>query len=225
MTLCIPDLSGSDDPAIQTLLNTAQQVTLPEGQVVFHRGSPCQRYIFVSEGRVKVVLTAASGREVILYHVHQGESCVLTTTCLLSGSQYPAQGITETAVTAILFDQTAFDAALSQSAQFRAFVFAGMGQRFSDVIARMEQVNFSDIDCRLAHTLIELMDEHHQIKTTHQQLANEIGTAREVISRHLKQLESRNWIKLHRGMIEVSYPDELARCVETGMPNVTKSLK
>ncbi|MDZ7752447.1 MAG: Crp/Fnr family transcriptional regulator [Gammaproteobacteria bacterium] len=200
---CFPQLFASRDPHIQTLLGEAQEVTLPADQLVFHRGAPCERYVLVAAGRIKVVLVAPNGREIVLYHVGPGDSCVLTTVGLLGNENYPADGITESPVTALLIGRNGFATALGESQHFRNFVFGNMGRRLADVIARMEQINFSDINSRLAAILLAQADDNGRLSITHQQLALEIGSAREVVSRHLKSFESRGWIRLERGRLEI----------------------
>ena len=206
---CFPELSQSQDGIIRQLLDSAHEITLPAGEVVFRRGSACENYLLVATGSVKVILSSASGREVLLYRVSPGESCVLTTSCLLAGDKYPAEGVTETSVNALMLQRDIFDRALEQSSQFRQFVFANMGRRFADVIARMEMVNFTNIDSRLAQTLIGHASDHGRLAITHQSLADEMGTAREVVSRHLKAFERRELIKLGRGEIELLDQDRL----------------
>lgn len=206
---CFPDLSQSDDPIIQELLASAHAITVPAGEVVFRRGGACENYLLVAKGRVKVVLNSASGREVLLYHVKPGESCVLTTSCLLGGDKYPAEGITETSVDALMLQRKIFDQALGESSAFRHFVFANMGRRFADVIERMETVNFTDIDSRLAQALLDHASGQARLVITHQSLADEMGTAREVVSRHLKTFEHRGLIKLGRGVIDIRNIDQL----------------
>ena len=206
---CFPELSQSQDPIIQKLLTSAHEITLPAGQVVFRRGGACENYLLVAKGRVKVVLSSASGREVLLYHVSPGESCVLTTSCLLGSDKYPAEGITETSVDALMLQRKVFDQALGESPAFRRFVFANMGRRFADVIERMETVNFTNIDSRLAQALLNHSSGQSSISITHQALADEMGTAREVVSRHLKTFEHRGLIKLGRGIIDIRNIDQL----------------
>jgi len=206
---CFPELSQSQDPIIQKLLASAHEITVPAGEVVFRRGDTCENYLLVAKGSVKVVLSSASGREVLLYHVKSGESCVLTTSCLLGGDKYPAEGITETSVDALMLQRKIFDQALGESSEFRRFVFANMGRRFADVIERMEAVNFTNIDSRLAQALLDNASEQTSLAITHQSLADEMGTAREVVSRHLKTFEHRGLIKLGRGVIDIRNIDQL----------------
>ena len=156
-----------------------------------------------------------SGREVVLYHVRPGDGCILTTTCLLSGDTFPAEGITDLPTKALALSRAEFDLALQGSPGFRHLVFANLGQRLADVISRIEQLCSPSIERHLAAMLMESQtDNKGSITTTHQKLAGELGTAREVVSRHLKRFEEKGWVRLGRGTIQIREPETLTRLSE-----------
>lgn len=198
-----PSLAGSRDPAVLRLLAEARSVALPEGTVVFHNGAACRAYLLVISGSVRVQFTTEAGREVVLYHVGPGDSCVLTTSCLLGSVAYPAEGITDSEVRALSIPAGEFMRALEASAEFRSFVFGSLGRRFAEVVGRMTEVAFGAIDGRLARALLAARRPGARGGLTHQLLAAELGTAREVVSRHLKRFEQQGWVRLGRGRIEV----------------------
>ena len=199
-----------NDVSMQQLRAQVQCVRLPAGQTVFHRGDVCRNYLVVVDGCVRVQTLSPGGREVVLYRVGAGQSCVITTSCLISQESYPAEGVTETETGALIIPQTTFNEMLGRSAAFRRFVFAGQGQRLSDLIQRVEEVAFGRIDARLARHLIDRCGNRPgTVTATHQQLASELGTAREVISRQLKVFEKRGWIIVRRGEVEILQPDGL----------------
>ena len=204
-----PDLANSTDEYLQKLISSANVVELPANKRVFQPGVSCQNYILVVHGTVRVQILAESGREVVLYRVHPGESCILTTSCLLGEMHYPAEGITESDVTAFAISAASFNTALMHSGEFRRFVFDTLGKRLTDVLVRMEQVTFGAIDSRLANVLFQKSKSDGIVKATHHELATELGTAREVVSRHLKRFESNGWVKLGRGTIVISSPEQL----------------
>ena len=198
-----PELSAGDDAAIAELLAHAQSVTIPASEFVFHSGTPCQNFLLVLDGVVRVQLTSASGREVTLYRISPGETCILTTSCLLSSDRYPAEAITETEVTAYAMPMSKFQSTLNSSEKFRQFVFDSFSRRLTSVIERIEAVTFTSIDTRLAILLLESHESGKDTTATHQELSVELGTAREVVSRHLKRFEASGWITLARGRISV----------------------
>ena len=201
-----------DDVRLQELRARVQNVQLPAGYTVFRRGDACRNYLIVVTGSVRVQALSTGRREVMLYRVGSGQSCVITTSCLISYEAYPAEGITETATDALLLSQKLFNETLDCSETFRKFVFTSQGQRLSDLIQRVEDVAFSRIDARLAKHLVDRCEnEPGSVTATHQQLASELGTAREVISRQLKVFEKQEWIAVRRGSVEVLQPRALSR--------------
>ena len=193
-----PDFVQSRDESLQRLMAAARQLTLPAGQTIFQPGGACGNYLLVLEGSVRVQIMTPSGREVLLYQVKPGNACILTTSCLLGANDYPAFGITETAVSALAIPADDFHRAIGQSTFFRTFVFSGFSERLSGVIGRMEELVEGDIDRMLAKTLLDAAQDG-KVTMTHQDLAVAIGSAREVVSRHLKQWEGKGWVKLARG--------------------------
>ncbi len=204
-----------DDMLLQQLCKQVQQVRLPAGQTVFHRGDTCRNYLVVIHGSVRVQALSAGGREVVLYRVTDGQSCVITTSCLISEESYPAEGITDEETEALVIPQAVFNEALGYSDTFRRFVFANQGQRLGDLIQRVEDVAFGRVDARLAKHLVDRCGNRPgTVSATHQQLASELGTAREVISRQLKVFEKDGLIAVRRGSVEVIRPDALTRVWE-----------
>jgi CRP/FNR family transcriptional regulator len=154
------------------------------------------------DGEVRVQLTSESGREVTLYRIGPGGSCILTTSCLLSNEHYPAEAIAESDIEALAIPVSSFQSALEESQWFRRFVFDGFSSRLTSVIQKIEQIAFTAIDVRLAGVLLEL-DRKGVEKITHHDIAVELGTAREVVSRHLKRFESEGWVRLGRGQVSL----------------------
>jgi CRP/FNR family transcriptional regulator, anaerobic regulatory protein len=197
-----PQFIENRDKGIDLLMEASNLVKLPTGKQVFYPGSKCENYLLVLEGAVKVQLMAAdTGREILLYHVRSGDSCVLTTSCILSGDCYPAEGITEGEVTALSISSHAFYRCIEQSSFFREFVFKNFSSRLSNLISRMEAVVLETIDQRVCKAL--LASGEKVIFKTHHELAYELGTAREVVSRHLKSFENLGWVSLKRGTVDI----------------------
>jgi len=194
-----PEFVASGEASMKSLMLSAKLVELPAEQTVFYPGDACEQYLLVLQGSVKAQIISESGREMLLYRVCSGDSCVLTTSCLLSGDHYPAEGITESKVLAFAISAPAFYRCIEQSAFFREFVFKKFSARLSDVIGLLEDVTFSAIDARLSRAL--LVDGKDVLTLTHQELATTLGSAREVISRHLKRFEVYGWVRLSRGTV------------------------
>lgn len=189
------------DQAGQAILSRARKVELPANQVVFHQGDNCANYIIVVSGIVKVLGRNPSGREIVLYRIENQGSCVLTTSCLLGGELYPAEGITETEVTAFLIPHADFQQALAESAQLRSFIFDSYGERLSKMIGLVQEIAFERIEKRLARYLIDHVGPGFVLLRSHQEIADELGTAREVVSRQLKSFEQKEWVALSRNQV------------------------
>ena len=210
-----PALAALDEVARRQLLDTASTLKLGADQFVFHLGDACEAFVILLDGRVRVQLTSAAGREVTLYRIEPGGSCLLTTSCLFSRDQYPAEAFTETAIRALAVPRAVFEELLEQSTAFRDYVFDGFARRLTDVIGRIKAVALTPIEARLGATLLRLHDSG-QSNITHQALAVELGTAREVVSRHLKRMEANGWLRLGRGHITVTDRDALLRLADEG---------
>lgn len=204
----IRQIAGDDEQLVDELIRNAMLVRLDKGQFAFRTGEQCSAYLVVLKGHVRVQLISAGGREVTLYRVDPGHTCVLTTSCLLSGNEYPAEAIAESEVEALGISQAAFQEALAKYANFRNHVFERFSERLKNVIVRVEDLVFESVDARLARALLKLESEGKQ-EVTHQELAVDLGTAREVISRHLKQFEEDGLVRLGRGRVAVINAEKL----------------
>ncbi len=196
-----PALAALDDPAWQEALAEAQILNLPAGMAVFREGDQCSNFLLVLDGAVRVQKLSESGREIVLYRVEEGQSCILTTACMLGGKQYSAEGYTETEIQAVALPHHAFQLALHGSHGFREFVFNVYAERVTELLLLIDAISFGRVDQRLAACLLEYAKEGDSLALTHQELARELGTAREVVSRLLKEFERRGWVKLGRGKI------------------------
>jgi len=202
MLAAFPSLAGLSTTILREFAGL-KPLQLPKGTVLFRDGDRCQGYVFVMHGSIRVQKMDPEGREIVLYRVEDGQTCMLTTSCLLAGRSYPAEGITEEATELVLLPAERFDALLADP-DFRRFALAMISDRIAELMALIEDVAFGRMDVRLARRLLELDDGTHSLQLTHQQLATELGTAREVISRILKDFGRRGSVALKRGRVELS---------------------
>ena len=210
-----PGLAGMPTDVRKALNSKAKILHLDEGTVVFGPGHAARNLLLLISGTVRVQQLSEAGREIVLYRVHAGESCVLTTACLLAHEAYSAEGIAETDVVAVAIPREVFDDLMAMSASFRAFVFQAYSNRITDLFLVIEEIAFKRLDIRLAQKLQELQDKSGKLHMTHQQLATELGTAREVISRQLQEFQRRKWVSLARGQIAIEDPHALGRLAKT----------
>ena len=200
---------------IRGILETRSTVIkMPKGTVIFGPGNSPENLLFLLDGTVRVQQLAENGREIVLYRVQAGESCVMTTACLLAYEDYSAEGVAETDIKAAAIPRAVFDDLISQSKEFRTFVFSAYSKRITDLFHVIEDIAFQRMDIRLAQKLLDLR-QGQTVKATHQQLAAELGTAREVISRQLSEFQRRNWIKQSRGEVELLDEAGIARLAQS----------
>lgn len=195
-------LSDLDGPIRAALLERAQVLAVPAGAHVFRPGEPAENMLLLLSGTVRVQQLAGNGREIVLYRVTPGETCILTTACLMSGEAYSAEGIAETEARAVAIPRAVFDAALAGSAAFRRLVFAAYAARIADLFLTIEDIAFRRVDIRLAAKLLELARDG-RVGATHARLATELGSAREVVSRQLAEFQRRGWVELARGEVRL----------------------
>jgi len=197
-----PELAQLDQHAKEILAKFARIVEAPVGTIGYREGMPCGAYVMRLAGKSRVYKMSTSGREILLYRVGAGETCVITTTCLLGDSDYPASTIVEEPIRDVLIPANAFHQLMIDSAVFRKFVMTNYGALISDLIVLLDEVAFHSLDARLAKVLLDA--KSNQITRTHQQIADELGTAREVVSRQLKRLELKGAVSLGRGHVEIT---------------------
>jgi CRP/FNR family transcriptional regulator, anaerobic regulatory protein len=184
------------------LVARSRVVHLPAGARVFEAGQRAQNMLLLLNGSVRVQQISETGREVFLYRVHAGESCVLTTACMLADEDYAAEGIAETDIEAVAIPRATFDDLTGRSSQFRSFVFRAYSRRIADLFALIDDIIFQRMDVRLAERLLQL-EQDGIVHATHQALSVELGTAREVVSRTLAEFQRRGWVETARGEIRI----------------------
>lgn len=204
-----PGLSRLDPPTKQVLLRRSSIIKAPANTTIFGPGHSPENMLFLLSGTVRVQQVSETGHEIVLYRIEAGESCVLTTACLMSYDDYSAEGIAETDVQAAAIPRAVFDELVAGSKPFRDFVFAAFSKRLTDLFLMVDEVAFQRIDVRLADKLIALAQGGASIQTTHQKLSVELGTAREVISRQVQEFHRRGWIEQSRGRIDLLDPTAL----------------
>ena len=202
-----PILAALPAAARQRLAERARRMQLPPGTPVFDERQSCQGFPFVIDGSIRVVKAAPNGRELPLYRVAPGETCVISSACLLGHTPYNARGITETDTTLLVLPTADFQALLAEPA-FRDFVFQLFSERIADLMQLIEEVAFRKLDQRLAALLL---GKGQRLHTTHQQLADELGSVREIVSRLLKNFAAQGLVALSREQIEILDPDGLRR--------------
>jgi CRP/FNR family transcriptional regulator, anaerobic regulatory protein len=205
-----PELTELEDEHRGELLGSTQFNRLRAGDVAYRQGQHCHAYVMCIEGQTRVFKTSESGREILLYQVGPGETCVLTTSCLMAGSSFPAESNAETDVLLAVLPASVFHRLMGVSPRFRKFVLDNYGDLLSSLIMLVDEVAFASLDLRLARRLLAEANAQGVVAKTHQQLALDLGSVREVISRYLAEWERMGWVHATRGSIEVKNRSALA---------------
>lgn len=186
--------------ALAQQLATLRPLAVPAGNVLFDVGAACSGFPLLLAGEVRVQTVGANGRMLYLYSVQPGDSCVITQSCLLGRRNYNAHGSARTEVELCVMPTVLFNNLLGAHPPFREFVFALFGERFVELMAIVDEIAFKQLDQRLARLLLV---QGPQLRTTHQTLADELGSVREIVTRLLRQFADEGLVELARESIRV----------------------
>lgn len=204
------------DPVRAQIEAAARLETFPARTQIFSEGDPCVVVPLLGEGTLRVFMRGESGREITLYSVEPGETCLLTLVCAWSGARYPAGAVAESDARAVLVPVRDFCALCDGQPAVRAYVLQLMAERVLGLMALVDEVAFRRMDKRLAEYLVQHFPVRPRgaapvLETTHERIAAHLGSAREVISRLLKELERLGAVELGRGQIRLCDEDLLRR--------------
>jgi CRP/FNR family transcriptional regulator len=206
-----PQLAEASGALCEALLRDGVVQRAPAGFEVCGEGQACTALPMLLEGVVRVAKEAASGRELTLYRIHAGDSCVLTASCILSERPFPARAVVEEPAEALFVPAERVLDWLDVHSHWRRLLFGLVARRLSRVIALVEEVAFRRLDERLACLLVELhATRGAELDVTHQRLAAELGTSREVVTRVLRDFERQGWLETGRARIRILAPEPLA---------------
>jgi len=197
----------------QAIRREGFHVQAQAGKPAFECGDACQAFWMLANGAIRVFRSLGDGREIVLYYVRPGDSCVLTASGILDEQPYTASGVWDENSLAYGIDAALFRRLVAASDPFRAFVFRSFSQRFTNLLELVGAVGWKPLDARLAQLLLTKDD---CIQTSHQRLANELGTVREVISRYLGAFERRGRVRLSRMRIQIRDRDGLEQIARVG---------
>lgn len=200
-----PDLTGSADLQCWDMLAGAKLHNFDANTVLFHEGMVCEHLMLIVEGCVRVFKESSEGREVTLYRVEPGQLCIHNLNNLVDGIQYPMKARTETGMRGLVISRAAFNKGLAESSSFRNYVLRTLTGRLSHMVDLISGFAFDRLDLRVAVWLAEQFERSsgRPIKATHNDVADELGTTREMISRILKDFEHKRCIELARGKIHL----------------------
>jgi len=199
----ICDISGLPKPIIDAHGITPSLVCFDAQSILFKPGDRCKAFLILCSGSIRVEITAKSGRDVTLYRIKSSESCILTTSALLNTDLYYAQGLAESNISAIALSVEDFHKAIQFSGAFAKYVLAGYASRLSSIVGLVDRMAARDVMLDVSQYLVVNINQNMLISATQTQIANEIGTAREVVGRKLQSLELDGVLERRRGEVFV----------------------
>jgi CRP/FNR family transcriptional regulator, anaerobic regulatory protein len=197
-----PSLQGLDTGLQDSLTRSLQWLRAPRASALFSAGDPCHAFPLLLVGEIQVVRSTPDGHEIELYRIQPGESCIVSTSCLLGETPYPARGLALSAVELAAMPYPLFDKLIAGHMPFRHYVFGLFAERLALMMLRVEELAFRSLARRIAALL--LASSEASLEITHERLAAQIGASREAVSRALKKLEDAGCISLGRGRITIA---------------------
>lgn len=199
----LPNLS--DPKLLDRILEKGQLATFEPGKTLMEPGQFVKAVPLVLEGSIKIMRTDEEGKELFLYYLEAGETCALSLTCCSASRPSEIKAVVEEKVTVLFVPIQVHEQLVDEFRQWKDFVSSTYQHRFQELLIALDAVAFKRMDERLMRYIVTKMKQlkTNELHSTHQEIANELGTAREVISRLLKQLEKKKWIELGRNVIYI----------------------
>ncbi len=208
----LPFLADRSAPLTQAFISQATLLRLPVNATIFSTGDACSAFAVLAAGTVRVFTIGETGREITLYRFSRGESCILTASCILSTQEFPAIAVVEAPAAAFSVGSTVFQSWIDTYRPWRTYVFQLLAQRLSSVMSVIDEVAFRRMDVRIAEFLLRQFTVANPVlHLTHQQIAAELGTSREVVSRILADFAASELVHLGRGSLTLRKRDGLVQ--------------
>lgn len=173
------------------------------GDVLFQPGQDCPGFVILDKGTIRVTLTAANGREVVLYRVTPGSVCLQTFSCLIEGRPYGAEGVVEADIEGELVPAGDFKRRLEEDPRFRELVFGSVAHRFGEYQQLIEDVALTGFDARLSRVLLRLAGDGDFVEATHSALAAETASGRAFVSRRLAEFARQGLVEQQKGGVKL----------------------
>lgn len=199
-TKAFPVFRNGSQELLRDLISASRRQTVPAGTQIYHEGDACSAIAFVLSGDIRVYKIGQTGREITLYEIGPGETCILNASCILSRRTYPANAVTLSDTGLFMVPSAEFRRLIAEHEKVRDFIFTLLSHRLTGVMELVEEVAFGHMDERLLDYLVEKSADN-RLETTHQKIANDLGTSREVVSRLLKDFERKGRVRLSRNAV------------------------
>jgi CRP/FNR family transcriptional regulator len=198
-----PYFRNTSSPVVRMILSKGQYKTVPPKLILQMEGLPCNHIGFVLSGEKRVFKASETGKEITIGGIEPGEFCIINAACIIADAVYPANIVTLNSVEMLILSAQDFRNMIANYDEMRRFTFWLISQSFSDVMELIQEIVFKRMDERLFEYLIK-KSENNKLKTTHQRIASDLGTAREVITRLLGDFEKQGLVHLSKNLIQLT---------------------
>ncbi len=208
----VPFFKNVSDEISTEFENNSIYQSFKKGTFLTMEGDPCNYFPIIKSGIIRVYKVGSSGQEITLYRINPGESCILTISCLLAKNDFPAIAVVENDSEVLLVTADKLREWIRKYDIWAEYIYNYLSKVLMNVLKIIENISFKKMDVRIVEYLLENYNKMGKSLTlTHQQIAHDIGTAREVVSRTLKDLESNKSISQSRGKIVITNISELQK--------------
>jgi CRP/FNR family transcriptional regulator, anaerobic regulatory protein len=211
-----PFLNKIKPDMLKKFIETIKIWKYPIGTMILEEGSSCTNMVFVLDGIIRVYKLSPEGKEITLYRLKNGETCVLSVSCIMGNLHYPAMAEVEEEVILGVISAEFYKELFLAEVACQQFIFNTISTRLQEVMLLIDEVVFKNMDERLAKLILQKLDKDDiegKLDMTHEKIAIELGTAREVVSRLLKDFEKKNIVSLSRGKIIIKNKEFLKKIV------------
>ncbi len=195
------------------VLDHIKTMQMSKGQMTSYDGGNCTGIQILKSGRIRIFIMSPNGNQITLYRLLSGDACILSAACMIQNIDFEIYAEVEQDTEVLIIPKQIFAKIKEESSAVADFVLEMVSSRFSDVMWVMNQLVFGGTGKRLAEALIEHSNINNSliVDVTHDMLANDLGTAREVVTRLLKQFQLDGYVKLSRGKIELLDKEKLMK--------------
>lgn len=198
-------LSQLDERKLEKLIENIHVRSFEGGTIILQEGNACENMVFILKGSIRVYKLSPEGREITLYHIGKGETCIILNSCIIENSNYPAIAEVEEDAQLAIISSIYFNELIFSAPSYQKYIFHIVSKRLTEVLTIVDEVVFKHMDTRIAAFLYEkTLKDGNKLEITHEKISLEIGSAREVVSRILKDFEKQNILTLSRGIINIT---------------------
>ena len=190
-----------EDSALEFLATHLKPIKVPKGNILFFQGDTCENILFLTHGKVRLYIQSENADEITLYQLNAGEQCIVNTASTISQTEAIGSAVTITDIEGYLLDVESVKELAHNSDAYQSYLFSVYTLRMGSLAKLVNDIKFKNLDERVLEWL--KAQNSKEVQTTHETIANELGSTRVVISRVLKELENQQKVKLTRGAIEL----------------------